>query len=179
MTKIRARREAARPAAGNGSLAQREVVRFADDTFGLRNWGHNGLRLALRRLSLDEAAWDPGPGLHSVWEQINHLAHWKRYVRDRVRRRSRQTTQAWPAAGRTAAGLRRAIADLERLHADLRREVLTLPADVYEAAGGPRYSTTQLLLGEAAHDAYHIGQIFMTRKLYRRRPRPSAEGRAR
>jgi uncharacterized damage-inducible protein DinB len=153
------------------AMARRDIVRFADDTFGMRNWGHKGLALALRRLSLDEAMWTPGPGLHSIWEQINHLAYWKRYVRDRVRGQSRQTNQAWPAAGRTAAGLRRAIADLTRLHRELRYLVLSLPAETYAAAGGPRYSTVQLLLGEAAHDAYHIGQIFLTRKLYRRRAR--------
>ncbi|HEV2356929.1 MAG TPA: DinB family protein [bacterium] len=158
---------------GAGPMARGDIVRFRDDTFGTRNWGHKGLRLALRRLSLPEAVWKPGPGLHSVWEQINHVAYWKRYVRERIRGRSRQTNQAWPPAGRTAAGLRRAIAGLERLHRDLRRDVLALPAEAYETRGGPRYSATQLLLGEAAHDAYHIGQIFLTRKLYRRRRRPA------
>ena len=165
----RANRRTAGRAGPEDTIVRREIVRFADDTFGTRNWGHKGLALALRRLSLAEAMWTPGPGLHSVWEQINHLAYWKRYVRERVRGRGRQTNQAWPPAGRTAAGLTRAVAGLRRLHRDLRRDVLRLPAETYGAAGGPRYSTTQLLLGEAAHDAYHIGQIFLTRKLYRRR----------
>jgi len=151
------------------ALARCDLARFREDTFARRNWGHQGLRAALRGLSLEEARWTPGRGVHSVWEQINHVAHWKRYVLERVRGRSRQTNQAWPPSGRTAAELHRALAVLERLHRDLQGAVLKLSADAFEVGGGPRYSTTQLLLGEAAHDAYHTGQILLTRKLYRRR----------
>ena len=150
-----------------------DVIRFREDTFARRNWGHQGLRAALRGLSVGEARWTPGRGVHSVWEQINHVAHWKRYVLERTLGRSRQTSQAWPPAGRTAAELRRAAAALERLHRDLRAAIRRLSAQGYAAAGGPRYSTTQLLLGEAAHDAYHTGQILLTRKLYRRRRAPA------
>jgi uncharacterized damage-inducible protein DinB len=153
------------------ALARRDLVRFRNDTFGERNWGHKGLRAALRGLSLDEARWIPGRGVHSVWEQINHVAHWKRYVLERVLGRARQTNQAWPAAGRSASDLRRAIASLDRLHRALRDAVIRFSPEEFEAGGGPRYSTTQLLLGEAAHDAYHAGQILLTRKLYRRRRR--------
>lgn len=127
------------------------------------------MRAALRGLSLEEARWTPGRGVHSVWEQINHVAYWKRYVLARVLGRSRQTNQAWPPAGRSDAELHRAVAGLERLHRDLDAAIRTLSSEAYEAGGGPRYSATQLLLGEAAHDAYHTGQILLTRKLYRRR----------
>jgi len=151
------------------ALARRDVVRFREDTFARRNWGHRGLRAALRGVSLAEARWTPGRGVHSVWEQINHVAYWKRYVLERVRGRSRQTNQAWPRAGRTAAELRRALAMLERLHRDLQATIRALSPEAFDAAGGPRYSAIQLLLGEAAHDAYHTGQILLTRKLYRRR----------
>ncbi|HLJ60924.1 MAG TPA: DinB family protein [bacterium] len=158
----------------NGSadaLARRDLARFRDDTFGERNWGHKGLRAALRGVSLEEALWTPGRGVHSVWEQINHVAHWKRYVLERLHGRSRQTNQAWPAAGRTAGDLRRAIVALDRLHRALQHAILRLSPGAFEAGAGPRYSTTQLLLGEAAHDAYHTGQIFLTRRLYRQRRR--------
>ena len=163
-----------RPHREADALARRELARFREDTFARRNWGHQGLRAALRGLSLEEARWTPGRGVHSVWEQINHVAYWKHYVLERVRGRSRQTNQAWPPAGRTAAELDRAIAALARLHRDLRDAVLELSPEAFEVGGGPRYSTTQLLLGEAAHDAYHTGQILLTRKLYRRRRAPSA-----
>jgi hypothetical protein len=125
------------------ALLRREVLRFREDTFGQRNWGHRGLRASLRGVSLEEARWKPGPSAHSVWEHVNHVAHGKRYVLERVRARSRAMTQAWPPGGGTAAEFRRAIAALERLHRDLRRAIGALTPEAAAGAGGRRYSATR------------------------------------
>jgi len=167
--------QARRSSKTSAQMVRHDVLRFRDDTFRTRNWGHKGLRAALRELSVEEASWTPGHGVHSVWEQINHVAHWKRYVLERIRGRSRRVNQAWPPAGRSAADLRRAIAALDRLHRDLQHVVGGLSREALEA-GVRRYSTAQLLLGEAAHDAYHTGQILLTRKLYRRHRRVVSSG---
>ena len=142
-----------------------EIVRFLDDTRGRRNWAHKGLQVAIAHLGVDEARWTPPAG-HSVWEQINHIAYWKRYIVARVQGRRTPARQAWPPGGRTAAELRRAVGNLEALHRDLHTAVLAVDQDRLTA--GPRYSVAQLLLGEAAHESYHIGQIFLTRRQYRR-----------
>lgn len=151
---------------------QREILQLLDDTMGRRNWAHSGLSLALKGLRLEEALWKPAAG-HSVWEQINHIAYWKRYIVRRVQGTSSSTNQAWPAAGRSAEELRRAIAELAALHDDLRMAVKRLSAGELTRKRR-RYSHAQLLLGAAAHDSYHIGQIFQTRKLYRQRRARSA-----
>lgn len=158
--------------------AQGDLARFLDDTFSRHNWGHTGLLAAIRGLTVEEARWKAYEGAHSVWEQINHIAHWKRYALRRAQGKRPKSHQAWPPAGRTAGELKRSLADLARLHQETLRTVRRLTArDLVEKKGG-RYPVSQLLLGEAAHEAYHIGQILLTRKL-RRQLRRAGAGRPR
>ena len=154
-----------------GAIALRgEILRFLDGTAGRRNWAHKGLEVAAMALGLDEARWKPPAG-HSVWEQINHIAYWKRWILRRIQGKHPAARQAWPPAGTTAAALRKARADLAALHRELRAAVMALdPADL-RAARGARFSPAQLLLCAAAHESYHIGQIFMTRDLYQKNRR--------
>jgi uncharacterized damage-inducible protein DinB len=156
---------------GGSGLAMRAVVlQYLQDTTRRRNWAHAGLALAIRNLGIDEARWSP-PGGHSVWEQINHVRYWKRYILQRIQRVRTKARQAWPAGGRTPADLRKATADLAALHRALRAAVLALDPDDLQEPRGARYPLVQLLLGAAAHESYHAGQIFLTRKLYRRHRR--------
>lgn len=165
MTRREERRDLRLPLLGMTAM-RAEILRFLDDTRGRRNWAHKGLQVAIGNLGIEEARWRPTAG-HTVWEQINHIAYWKRFIVARVQGRRVSARQAWPPAGRTLRELRQAIGDLEALHRDLHTAVIAMDPDRLTA--GPRYSVAQLLLGEAAHESYHIGQIFMTRNQYRRR----------
>jgi uncharacterized damage-inducible protein DinB len=149
-----------------------DVLWFVDATFSAWNWAHKSMRDSVTHLSVEEATWQPSRTTHAVWRQINHVAHWKAYIVARIRGLHPRARQAWPASGRTAGDLRRSIAALTRLHRDLRRAVLRLEPDAFVRAKRGRYSIVQLLLGAAAHESYHAGQILLTRKLYR-----SARGR--
>ena len=156
------------PPRASDSSIRREILRFLDDTFGRRNWGHTGLLPALRGLGVREAQWT-APGVpHSVWQQINHIMHWKSYILRRVRGQHPRVNQAWPPAGQTDAELRRTLSRLGALHGELRRAILALAPGAVEEKSGAKYSFAQLLLATAAHESYHIGQILLTRKLYRR-----------
>lgn len=148
-----------------------EITRFLDDTFGRRNWGHTGLLPALHDLGIHEARWTPERNVHSVWDLINHIAHWKRYTLRRIQGSRPKSYQAWPPPGRTADELGRAVAALRRLHREMRKAVNSLRIDDLAEKNGGRYPLAQLILGEAAHEAYHIGQILLMRRLYRRRAR--------
>jgi len=143
-----------------------EILRFLNDTQGRRNWAHTGLQVAIGNLGVEEARWTP-PGGHSVWAQIHHIAHWKRFILLLVQGRHPRARQAWPPAGRTLRELRKAKADLDALHRELHAAVITMYPDQLVARGA-RHTVAQLLLGEAAHESYHIGQIFLTRKQFRR-----------
>ncbi len=156
---------------GESGRAMRTVILgFLQDTTRRRNWAHAGLAVAIRNLGVDEALWTP-PGGHSVWEQINHVRYWKRYILRRIQGTRTKARQAWPAPGRTPADLHKTTADLAALHRGLRAAVIALDPDDLHEPRGARYPLAQLLLGAAAHESYHAGQIFLTRKLYRRHRR--------
>jgi len=160
---VRARRDSVADA-----LVREEITQLLNDTFGRRNWGHQGLLAAAQGLTVEEASWNPPDLAHTIWQQLNHIAYWRRNILERVRGRHPRWNQAWPRGGRTTAELRRTIRDLSALHEQLRTAILRLdPAELFTQMGS-RYSLAQLLLGEAAHMSYHIGQITLSRKLYRR-----------
>lgn len=150
-----------------------EVLWFLETTFASWNWAHKSLLDSVKTLTVAEARWQPGRRAHSVWEQINHVAHWKAYIVDRIAGRRPVARQAWPAAGRTAADLRRSIARLTRLQDELRRIVQGLEPEAFAESRSGKYALARLLMGSAAHESYHAGQILLTRKLYGRRPRPA------
>lgn len=157
-----------------------EIAQLLNDTFGRRNWGHQGLLAAAHGLTAEEASWKPPELAHTIWQQLNHVAYWRRNILERLWGRHPRWNQAWPHGGRTAAELRRTMHDLTALHEQFCTAVMKLDSAELLSPKGSRYSLAQLLLGEAAHLSYHIGQITLTRKLYRRdHRRPSGrKGRA-
>jgi hypothetical protein len=60
---------------------------------------------------------------------------------------------------------------VDALHRDMRAALLRLTPEALREKSGSRYSMVQHLLGELAHESYHIGQILLTRRLYRRHRR--------
>lgn len=149
------------------------ILRFLDDTASRRNWAHTGLHAAIGDLEVEEAVWRPLDGGHSVWEQINHIAHWKRYMLRRIEGRRPRAYQAWPRAGRTPGELRRATSELKTLHRDLGRAVARFHPGAFFEKKSSKYTLAQLLLGAAAHESYHTGQILLIRRLYRGHRRSS------
>jgi uncharacterized damage-inducible protein DinB len=148
-----------------GSRA-RELAVFMKATAGRANWGHPGLAKVLRGVSVREATWKPVPGAHSIWEEVNHIAYWSRYVLDRLEGRSKSTPQAWPAGTGGPRAWRHAVTGVLRTHATLARRVAALD-DARLAERARKYTTAQLVLGDVAHLSYHIGQITVLRRLYR------------
>ncbi len=110
-------------------------------------------------LTAAQAAWKPGPRLHSIWQNVNHIIFWHGYILDRlaggdrladaeVRARNfvepeEATEDAWRSAREEFAAsyraMRAAIADEGNDPARLRDFV--------------------------PHDAYHLGQIMHLRAL--------------
>jgi uncharacterized damage-inducible protein DinB len=129
----------------------------------------------LAGLTPNHAAAHPIPGGHSVWELVLHMTAWTREVTRRLAGGSPAQPQEgdWPAVGEiSAVAWERAQAALADAHAELVARLRALDpsewqrpvGDLREPELGTGVDVTGMIVGLAQHDAYHIGQIALTRR---------------
>lgn len=143
-----------------------------DEAFNRQSWHGTNLRGAIRGVSAAQAARRPRPGRHNIWEEVVHAAYWKYVV---TRRLTGGPRGSFPLPGSdwfkrpvvtSERAWREDVALLERMHANLRRTIASLPASRLGRRGKrSRASAAFLIRGIAAHDLYHAGQIQLMKKL--------------
>jgi len=129
---------------------------------------------AVRGVTAAQARWKPGRGRHSIWELVLHIAYWNYAVRrhlDPDSARFPRSPANWPAvpqrADARAWAADRALLALE--HARLVRAVRRFPVSQWGRVPpeGKRWTFGELIVGIAAHDVYHTGQIQLLKRLWR------------
>jgi hypothetical protein len=134
-----------------------------DEAFDKKSWHGPNLRNAVRGVTPRQAAWQPAPGRHSIWELTVHAAYWKYVVRRRLTGEKRGSfalpgSNFFPLPDRPdATAWRAALGLLISEHAALRFTVTALQS--------PSRKDLHLIRGAAAHDLYHAGQIRLLRRL--------------
>src|SRR6185436_1956082 len=146
------------------------LVDNLDRAYRGRSWHGTALRGTLRGLTPKQALWRPGPGRNSIWSLLLHAAYWKYVVRRKLEGSERA---AFPREGANfpelpqpadAKALKRDLQLLEDQHALLRATVLSLdPAQLSRKRGSWR--VVEYVMGAAAHDLYHAGQINLLKRL--------------
>ncbi|HEY1379611.1 MAG TPA: DinB family protein [Gemmataceae bacterium] len=149
------------------------LLRQLDLAFDHTSWHGPNLRGAVRRVTAAEAAWRPTPDRRSVAEQVLHAAYWKYTVRRRLTGEKRGSfalkgsnwfPQPEPFG---EADWRRCVELLLGEHATLRAAVAALdPRQLSRRIGSGRFTVADTVLGVAAHDLYHAGQVQLLRRLY-------------
>ncbi|HEY8256176.1 MAG TPA: DinB family protein [Gemmatimonadales bacterium] len=145
---------------------------------GQRNW-HGGPSpvTALRVVTAAEAAWRPGTRRKSIWALVLHIAYWKYTVRRHLEpepmSRFPRSPSNWPTppASGDEKSWSQDVALLKEQHERLIQAAREVPASALDRIppAGRRWTYGQLLLGIAAHDAYHTGQIQLMKKLWAER----------
>jgi hypothetical protein len=109
------------------------------------------------------------PGRKTIWEQVLHAAYWKQRVLNKLvgMERFPRKGSNWPRVPTrgTAAAWRADLELLHDIHRRLRAAVARLDDDRLDRV------TRKRVLGVAAHDVYHVGQISMLRKMLAKRRR--------
>jgi hypothetical protein len=146
------------------------LLRQLDLAFDHTCWHGPNLRGAVRRVTAAEAVWRPAPGRHSIAEQVTHAAYWKYTVRRRLRGDKRGS---FPLKGSNwfvqpqpfgDGDWQRYVALLIDEHRQLRDAVMAFdPRRLADKTG--RFTFADLILGAAAHDLYHAGQVQLLRRL--------------
>jgi uncharacterized damage-inducible protein DinB len=145
---------------------------------GTRNWHGGPSPLgAVRGLSAEAAAWRPGPRRKSIWALTLHIAYWKYTIRRHLEPgpmpRFPRKPSNWPVPPASAdpAQWLEDVALLKAQHERLVDAAGRVPLTALHRipAGGRLWTYGQLLLGIAAHDAYHTGQIQLIKRLWEER----------
>jgi hypothetical protein len=143
-----------------------------DEGFSKAAWHGPNLLGSLRGLTLRQLLYRPRPEGHNIWELAVHCAYWKYAVRNRLIAGKRNS---FPLAGSnffprnrglTPADWKKDLALLKREHAALRAAILGLHPRTYDTrVPGSKHSLRRTLLGIAAHDIYHAGQIALLKRM--------------
>lgn len=146
------------------------LLRLLGQAFGQPSWHGPNLLGSLRGLSPDEAAWRPAPGRHNAWEIAVHAAYWKyrvyRRLTDEPPRAFGPRGSDWFERPGAAADWSADVALLRAWHERLTAAVTAFAADALdERPGRSPHTYLDLVLGAAAHDTYHAGQVRLLRRL--------------
>jgi hypothetical protein len=150
------------------------LVRLVDEGYDKKAWHGPNLKGSIRGLLVEQATWRPEADRHCIAEQVLHAAYWKYTVRRRLRGDARGS---FPLKGSnwfpvpstlSAAEWRAHVALLDSEHRLLRETVASFPGDrLQEVAPGAKVSHLATIMGIAAHDVYHAGQIQLLKRLQR------------
>lgn len=147
---------------------------------GRSNWAGGATVLGcLRGVRAIQAAWRPAPGRKSVWELMLHVAYWKYAIR---RRLEGSPKGAFPRSpGNFPAQPERPDERAWKADRDLLRDehrALIGAVEAFDprrlddgASKANRHRWVDLIYGAAMHDAHHVGQIQLTKRLYSQRGR--------
>jgi hypothetical protein len=168
----RASRGASGKPAPGGRVAL--LLRLLGQGYDEQAWHGPTLRGSLRGVTAAEAAWRPAPGRHNVWELAVHCAYWKYTVVRRVRGERRGS---FPLSGsnwfrrpleQSESAWKSDLALLAETHRRLRDCVAGVTeAELDRVPRGSRTRLCDLVLGIAAHDLYHAGQVQLLKRLGR------------
>lgn len=151
-----------------------------EQAFRRKSWHGTNLLGAIRGLDPEMAAWRPAPDRHNIWETIVHCAYWKYSV---YRRLAGDPTLKFALSGSdwlvrpkdpAAAALKSDVALLKKYHLLLLGAFEKFDAgDLVVIPKGSSTAFVDLVIGAAAHDLYHAGQIQIIKRLrseYRGQP---------
>ncbi|WP_243286862.1 DinB family protein [Geothrix terrae] len=147
------------------------ILLSLDQAYDRKSWHGSNLKGALRGLDAGAAAHRPAPGRPSIHELVVHLAYWKyavlRQLVDLPRGAFPLKGSNWfPREGPDSAAWKADLALLDRMHRDLRAAVAALdPVDLDRPSAKVQYRIRDLILGVAAHDLHHGGQIQLIKRL--------------
>ena len=153
----------------------KDILEMHNPPPGFKPW-HGGPTLmgALRGVKAAQAAWKPAPDRHSIWELSLHITYWRYTVRRYFDPDSEKGFPRSPAnfpevSDPSEETWKRDKRLISREHEKLMLAIHSLPEDsMHEKPdSSKKWTYSQLLVGITVHDAYHIGQIQLMKRLYR------------
>ncbi|MEO8199063.1 MAG: DinB family protein [Gemmatimonadota bacterium] len=147
-----------------------ELISLLNQSYDARAWHGTTLKGAVRGVSVRVALWRPAPGRHNIWELVLHMAYWKYAV---TRRLSGAARGGFPRAGSnwiaiedpSARCWKADVKLLDEKHRALLAAVKPLSIQRLNSRDGSRWTNREQIVGAAAHDLYHTGQVQLIKRL--------------
>lgn len=140
------------------------------------SWHGPNLRGSLKGVSAQTAAWRPAKGRHNIWEVVIHAAYWKYTVRRRILGEKRGSFPIkgsnWFARASSAneKDWKQDLKLLSEMHYAMREVIAGLQQkDLNVIPPRSKSPNIRTIVGVAAHDLYHAGQIQLLKRLYQAR----------
>jgi hypothetical protein len=132
---------------------------------------------AVRGVEAEQARWVPAPRRKSIWALTLHIAYWKYAVCRQLEGGGRggfpRAPSNWPALPDQPDDRAWAadVAVLREQHERLVHAIRTFQPERLNRRPpeGRRWTYGDLIVGIAAHDAYHTGQIQLLKRLWQER----------
>lgn len=152
-----------------------EIERICDQfrrAYDGHAWHGPSVLNLLEGISATQAAAQPIPSAHSIWQLVNHIAAWERACLRRLNGDPAQLSdeEDWAPINDTGeSAWEKTKQDLVATHEDLLKKIATLDDSqlddpIIENADVP-FSTIYITLhGGVQHDLYHAGQIAVLKK---------------
>ncbi len=148
------------------------AVLLLDEGFSKAAWHGPNLLGSLRGITLPELLCRPRKDGHNAWELAVHCAYWKYAVRNRLVAGRRNTFPLVGSnffrrdTGASLADWKKDLALLKAQHKALKATILGLNPRTYgNRVQGAIHTVRRLVLGIAAHDIYHAGQISLLKRM--------------
>ena len=129
----------------------------------------------LRGVDANQAVWKPSPKRNSIWNLVLHMAYWKYTI-------IRKLNSDYPQGFDRSPSDFPAVPDdpleksweedkglLKETHKILLDEIRKFPPEMLDEvcpSTKKEWTFSQLIVGIAAHDTYHIAQIQLLKRLY-------------
>ena len=143
-----------------------------DEGFSKAAWHGPNLLGSLRRVTLPQLLFRPRKEGHNIWELAVHCAYWKYAVRNRLILGKRNTFPLEGSnffardKGLTLHDWNEDLALLKHQHRLLRATIAALDPRTFDSrVTGSRHTVRRTVLGIAAHDIYHAGQIGLLKRM--------------
>jgi hypothetical protein len=148
------------------------LLQLIGEAYEQRAWHGTNLRGSIRGLTVQEAAWRPGPDRHNIWEIVVHAAYWKYIIR---RRLLGEKKGSFPLKGSNwikrpivlrENAWREDVRLLDEMHSSMCEAITLLkPSDLNRKPSGSKFTNASVIAGIACHDVYHTGQIQLLKQL--------------
>ena len=151
---------------------RQRILDVLDRAYRAKAWHGPALLETIDKVGAALAARRVRPGVHTIWELVEHVASWNEIVAERLAGRAPVVTAAYnfppmprPTPAAWAATQRR----LARSQARFRKAVARFPiARIGRRRPKLDYTWSVLIQGQIQHQLYHAGQIAMLRRAFGR-----------